>query len=57
VDLAEFDALAQPLHQQSAASMARYGLRLIEGHAATADELAAVEQQLGVTLPAKYRAS
>ncbi len=55
MDLAEFDVLAQPLHQQSAASIARYGLPLIEGRTATADEVADAEQQLGVTFPGKYK--
>ena len=35
--------------------MTRCGLPLIEGHTATDDEVAGVEQQLGVTLPAKYK--
>jgi len=55
VDLAEFDALAEPLRQQSAVSMAQHGFPLIDGHTSTADEVADVEQRLGVTLPAKYK--
>jgi hypothetical protein len=55
VDLAEFDALIEPLRHQSVVSMAQHGFPLIDGHTATADEVADVEQGLGVILPAKYK--
>jgi hypothetical protein len=56
MNLREFDALAEPLGQKSAASEAEYGFALVEGRTATADEIASVEYQMGVILPEKYRA-
>ena len=55
MDPAEFDALIEPLRQRSAASAAVHGLALIEGCTATANEIADVEHQMGVVLPAKYK--
>jgi antitoxin YobK len=56
MDFLEFDALAEPLRQKSAGSAAAYGFVLIEGQTATVDEVADVEQQLGVNLPEKDKA-
>jgi antitoxin YobK len=56
MNLPEFDALAEPLRQKSAASEAKHGFALIEGRTATADEIASVEHQMGVILPEKYKA-
>jgi SMI1-KNR4 cell-wall len=56
MDFLEFDTLAEPLRQKSARSASTYGFVLIEGQTATVNEVADVEQQLGVTLPEKYKA-
>ncbi|MFD0971393.1 SMI1/KNR4 family protein [Plantactinospora endophytica] len=55
MDLPEFDALAEPLRQKSAASEAEFGFALIEGHTATADEIATAERRMAVILPQKYK--
>jgi hypothetical protein len=52
---AEFDMLAEPLRRRSASSAASYGFALIEGLTVTAEQIAAAEQTLGVTLPGKYK--
>ncbi|GIE86478.1 hypothetical protein Are01nite_29580 [Actinoplanes regularis] len=56
MELPEFDALAGPLRQESAAAEAEYGFALIEGRTATPDDFASVERQMGVILPEKYKA-
>jgi hypothetical protein len=56
VDLAEFDVLAVPLQRKSAESVARYGFALIEGRTPTPDEIAHVEDRMGVIFPDKYKA-
>ncbi len=56
MDMPEFDALAEPLRRESAATEARYGMKAIDGFTATAAEIAAVEAALGVTLPDRYKA-
>jgi hypothetical protein len=55
VDLAEFDALAEPLRRKSAEAQARHGFALIDGHIATPEVIALVESHMGVVLPDKYR--
>lgn len=55
MELIEFDALAEPLRQRSAASLASYGFALIEGRTATTGQIAAAEQRLDVILPNKYK--
>ena len=55
MDLAEFDALAVPLQRKSAESVARYGFALIEGRTATPEEIALIEDRMGVIFPAKYK--
>lgn len=56
MDLAEFEGLAEPLRRKSAAQQAEYGLLLVEGHTATAEEIARVEREMAVALPDKYKA-
>lgn len=56
MDIAQFDALAEPLREQSAASLARYGFPLMEGRTATDDEVSQVETRLEVALPENYKA-
>jgi hypothetical protein len=53
---AEFEALVEPLRQKSATAQTTYGLALIEGLTATADQIASVEQEMAVILPEKYKA-
>ena len=55
MDLAEFDVLAEPLQRKSAESATRYGFALIEGRTCTPDEIAYVEDRMGVILPEKYK--
>ncbi|SCL46846.1 SMI1/KNR4 family protein [Micromonospora peucetia] len=56
MELAEFEALAEPLRRKSAAAQAEYGFALIEGHTATPEEIASVERKMAVALPVKYKA-
>lgn len=56
MDLAEFEALAEPLLRKSAAEQAGYGFALVEGHTVTAEEIRGVEREMAVTLPGKYKA-
>ncbi|WP_433796518.1 SMI1/KNR4 family protein [Actinoplanes sp. CA-252034] len=56
MDPTEFDALAEPLRERSAAMAAEHGFSLIEGRTATAEEITAVELSMGVVLPDKYKA-
>jgi hypothetical protein len=46
MDLAEFEALAQPLLRKSAAKEAEYGFALVEGHTVTAEEIRDVGEQV-----------
>jgi antitoxin YobK len=55
MELAEFEALAEPLRRRPAALRADHGFALIEGHTATAREIASVERDMGVALPGKYK--
>jgi hypothetical protein len=55
MDGAEFDGLAETLRRRSTGAEAAYGFTLIEGRTATVEEIAEVERQMGVTLPAKYK--
>ena len=56
MDLAEFDALAQPLLQESAAKQAQYGFAFVEGHTVTAEEITGVEREMAIAFPDKYKA-
>jgi hypothetical protein len=56
MDLAEFDALTEPLRRKSAEVQSTYGFNLIEGRIASADEIANFELDLAVVLPDKYKA-
>ena len=56
MDLAEFEALAEPLLRKSVAKQAEYGFALIEGHTVTAEEIKDVEREIAVALPNKYKA-
>ncbi|MFC5000639.1 SMI1/KNR4 family protein [Dactylosporangium cerinum] len=56
MDLAAFDALAEPLRRKSAESVARHGFALVEGRTCTPDEIARVEDRMGVTFPERYKA-
>ncbi|MEU4626644.1 SMI1/KNR4 family protein [Actinoplanes sp. NPDC023801] len=56
MDLAEFEALAEPLLRKSVAEQAMYGFALVEGHTVTADEIRSVERGMAVALPDKYKA-
>ncbi|MFV2112895.1 SMI1/KNR4 family protein [Micromonospora sp. LOL_025] len=56
MELAEFEALAEPLRRKSAAEQAEYGWALIEGHTATPEEIMSVEREMAVALPDKYKA-
>jgi hypothetical protein len=56
MDLAEFEALAEPLLRKSVAEQAKYGFTLVDGYTVTADEIRGVEQEMAVGLPDKYKA-
>ncbi|MEV4465791.1 SMI1/KNR4 family protein [Micromonospora echinofusca] len=56
MELAEFEALAEPLRQRSVAEQAQYGFSLIEGQTATQKEITSVERGMAVALPDKYKA-
>jgi len=56
MELAVFKALAEPLLRRSAAEQAEFGFALIEGHTATAEQIASVERQMAVALPDQYKA-
>jgi antitoxin YobK len=56
VELAEFDSYADVLRRRAAAMEAVAGFALIEGRTATAEQIAAVEREMGVALPGKWTA-
>lgn len=56
MDETEFDLLAEPVLCRIAADDAEYGLGLVYGRTATAAQIAAVEQAMGVLLPQRYKA-
>src|SRR3954469_23693901 len=56
MDLAEFEALAEPLLRKTAAEQAEHGFALIEGHTVTAGRIKGVEREMAVALPDKYKA-
>jgi hypothetical protein len=56
MDLAEFEALAEPLRRKSTASQAQYGFTLIDGQTATAEEIAKAELDMAVAFPVRYKA-
>jgi hypothetical protein len=56
MNLAEFEALAEPLRRKSAAVQAQHGFALIEGQTATAEEIANVELDMAVVFPDNYKA-
>jgi hypothetical protein len=56
VDLAAFDALAEPFLRKAAELAARDGFTSVDGRTCTADEIARVEDRMGVTFPEPYKA-
>jgi hypothetical protein len=48
MDFAEFERLAEPLRQRSAASVEAYGLALVERRTATEREIAETEHRMGL---------